>query len=71
MISPHRFIQAAFLLAGIVTFLASFLNWEWFFSANNMQFVVRRLGRRWTRVLYGFLGVLLIGLSVFFYYRTV
>lgn len=63
-------IQGIFALAGIVSLLASLLDWEWFFTARNAQFVVRNVGRRQARLFYGVLGLILIATSVFFYFNT-
>lgn len=63
-------IQGIFALAGIVSLLAALLDWEWFFTARNAQFVVRNVGRRQARLFYGVLGLILIATSVFFYFNT-
>ena len=64
--TPHYFILGLFALAGIISLLASLLNWGWFFTANNAQAVVRRIGRTRARIVYGILGLLLIGMAFFF-----
>ncbi len=64
--APHYFILGLFALAGTISLLASLLNWEWFFTAHNAQVVVRRIGRTRARIVYGVLGLLLIGMAVFF-----
>lgn len=58
------FVQGLFALAGIISFLAALLDWNWFFSAQNIQFVVRSVGRKWARIIYGVLGLILIGVSI-------
>ena len=63
-------IQGIFALAGIVSLLAALLDWEWFFTARNTQFIVRNVGRRQARLFYGVLGLILIATSVFFYFNT-
>lgn len=65
----HFIVQAMFLLAGAISLLASLLDWEWFFSANNAKFLVKRLGRNGARWAYGILGALFIAAAVFFYYQ--
>ncbi len=60
-------IQGIFVVAGIIALLAAILDWDWFFTAQNTQFVVRNVGRRQARWFYGILGMLLIGMSVFFF----
>ena len=63
-------IQGIFVVAGIIALLAAILDWDWFFSAQNTQFVVRYVGRRQARWFYGILGMILIGMSVFFFLNT-
>ena len=57
-------IQGIFVVAGIIALLAAILDWDWFFTAQNTQFVVRNVGRRQSRWFYGILGMILIGMSV-------
>ena len=64
--TPHYFILGLFALAGIISLLASLLNWGWFFTAHNAQAVVRRIGRTRARIVYGILGLILIGMAFFF-----
>ena len=61
-------IQGIFVVAGIIALLAAILDWDWFFTAQNTQFVVRNVGRRQARWFYGILGMILIGMSVFFFF---
>lgn len=63
-------IQGIFAAAGIVSLLAALLDWEWFFTARNAQFVVRNVGRRQARWFYGVLGIILMGMSAFFFLNT-
>lgn len=63
-------VQSIFAFAGIVALLAAVMNWEWFFTARNTQFVVSNVGRRQARWFYGVLGCILIGMSVFFFLNT-
>ncbi|MCI5664103.1 MAG: immunity 17 family protein [Mediterranea sp.] len=63
-------IQGIFAFAGILSVLASLLDWDWFFTAQNSQFIVRNVGRRQARWFYGLLGLLLIGMSLFFFLNT-
>lgn len=63
-------IQGIFVVAGIIALLAAILDRDWFFTAQNTQFVVRNVGRRQARWFYGILGMLLIGMSVFFFLNT-
>ena len=63
-------IQGIFAAAGIVSLLAALLDWDWFFTAQNTLFVVRNVGRRQARWFYGILGMILIGMSVFFFLNT-
>ena len=65
--TPHYFILGLFALAGILSLLAAALNWGWFFTAQNAQAVVRRIGRSRARLVYGALGLLLIGMAIYFF----
>ena len=65
----HNVVQVIFLLAGIVSLLASLLDWDWFFTADNASFLVTRLGRRGARWAYGIIGALFIIAAIYFYYR--
>ena len=49
-------VQGIFAVAGIISLLAAILDWDWFFTAQNTQFVVRNVGRRQARWFYGVLG---------------
>ena len=66
----HNVVQAIFLLAGILTLLSSALDWEWFFTADNSRYIVKRLGRDGARWFYGIIGVLLIAAAIFFYFQV-
>lgn len=63
-------VQGIFVIAGIISLLAAILNWEWFFTARNTQFVVQNVGRQRARLFYGILGVILISMSIFFFLNT-
>ena len=63
-------VQAIFALAGITSLLASLLNWNWFFTTRNAQTIVRNVGRGRARLFYGILGVIIIGMAVFFFVET-
>ena len=63
-------VQGIFAVAGIISLLAAILDWDWFFTAQNTQFVVRNVGRRQARWFYGVLGMILIGTAVFFFLNT-
>lgn len=62
----HYIIQGIFALTGLVSLLAALLDWDWFFTARNTQFIVQNVGRRQARLFYGVLGVLLMATAVFF-----
>lgn len=66
----HYIIQLIFILAGTTSLLAALLNWEWFFTAKNAQFIVQNVGRKQARWFYGVLGIILIAMSVFFFINT-
>lgn len=63
-------VQAIFALAGTTSLLAALLNWNWFFTTRNAQSIVRNVGRSRARLFYGVLGVVLIGMSLFFFIET-
>ena len=64
-------VQGIFALAGIVSLLASLLNWDWFFTTRNAQTIVRNVGRnRRARLFYGILGIIIIGMAIFFFVET-
>ncbi|WP_131926341.1 immunity 17 family protein [Prevotella heparinolytica] len=63
-------VQGIFAAAGITSLLAAILNWEWFFTTRNTQFIVQNVGRWQARWFYGALGILLIAMSVFFFLNT-
>lgn len=63
-------VQGIFALAGIISLLAAVFNWNWFFTARNSQFIVQNVGLRQARWFYGALGIILIGMSVFFFLNT-
>ncbi len=63
-------VQAIFALAGIISLLAALFNWNWFFTARNAQSIVRNVGRKRARLFYGVLGIILIGMALFFFLET-
>ena len=63
-------VQGIFALAGIVSLLASLLNWDWFFTTRNAQTIVRNVGRNRARLFYGILGIIIIGMAIFFFVET-
>ena len=65
----HNFVQAIFMLVGLIALLASLFNWDWFFTADNASFLVKRLGRNGARWAYGAIGAVFIAAAVYFYYR--
>ena len=66
----HYFVQGLFVVAGIVTILASLLDSDWFFKARNAQLIVRNVGRPRARLFYGILGVILICMAIYFYIQV-
>lgn len=63
-------VQTIFALAGTVSLLAALLDWDWFFTSRNAQPIVRNVGRRRARLFYGILGIIIIGMAVFFFIET-
>ncbi len=67
---PQYFVQSLFALSGILALLASLLDWNWFFTAQNTRFIVQRFGRTKARIFYGTVGVILIAMAIFFFFQT-
>ena len=67
--SPQYFVQGLFALAGIVSILAAVLNWDWFFNTQNVQFIVKNVGRNRARLFYGILGLKLVATAIFFFFQ--
>ncbi len=65
----HNVIQIIFLLAGVIALLSAIFNWDWFFTAHNAEFVVKRFGRSKSRIVYGVAGIVFIVAAVYFYYQ--
>ena len=65
----HNVVQVIFLLTGVVTLLSSALDWEWFFTADNARFAVKKFGRNGARWIYGTVGALLIAAAIYFFIR--
>ena len=42
----HYIIQGIFVVVGLLAILASLFNWDWFFKAQNTQFIVNNVGRK-------------------------
>lgn len=64
------FVQALFAIAGLLSLLAAICNWDWFFTAQNAQFVVRNVGRKKARLFYGLIGILMLGMAAYFFLHT-
>ena len=47
--------------------MAAILNWDWFFKANNSQFIVKALGRNKSRIFYAALGIGMIAAGIYFF----
>ena len=67
----HYIIQGILAVTGLIAVMAALFNWDWFFTAQNTQFIVRNVGRKQARLFYGVLGVILIATAVFFFHETV
>ena len=63
----HYIIQGIFVVMGLLAILASLFNWDWFFKAQNMQAIVRNVGRNRARLFYAVLGALMIATAVYFF----
>ena len=63
----HYFIQGIFAVIGILAILAAIFNWDWFFTAQNTQFIVNNVGRKRAPLFYALLGLLMIGTACYFF----
>lgn len=63
----HYIIQGIFVMVGLLAILASLFNWDWFFKAQNTQFIVHNVGRRQARLFYALLGMLMIATAIYFF----
>lgn len=63
-------VQGIFALAGIVSLLASLLNWDWFFTTRNAQNHCPECRSNRARLFYGILGIIIIGMAIFFFVET-
>ena len=68
--APQYFVQGIFAIPALTPLLGSIINWNWFFTAQNAQLIVRNVGRKRARLFYGLLGVIMIGMAVFFFLNT-
>lgn len=60
-------MQGIFVVVGLLAVLASLFNWDWFFNAQNSQFIVHNVGRKQARLFYALLGLLMIATAVYFF----
>ena len=63
----HYIIQGIFVVVGLLAILASLFNWDWYFKAQNMQAIVRNVGRNRARLFYALLGILMIATAIYFF----
>ncbi|MFV0545784.1 MAG: immunity 17 family protein [Bacteroides sp.] len=63
-------VQSLFALAGITALLAALLNWNWFFSTRNAKSIIANVGRKKARLFYGILGIIILGMALFFFIAT-
>ena len=66
----HYVIQGIFVVVGLLAILASLFNWDWFFKAQNMQVIVRNVGRQRARLFYALLGILMIATAIYFFWEV-
>ncbi len=58
--NPNYFILTVYILVGCIILLGAIFNWDWFYTARNLRFITNRFGRKWARVAYGVVGVIVI-----------
>ncbi len=63
----HYIIQGIFVVVGLLAILASLFNWDWFFKAQNTQFIVNNVGRKRARLFYSLLGLFMIATAIYFF----
>lgn len=63
----HYLIQGIFVVVGLIAIGASLFNWDWFFKAQNTQFIVHNVGRKHARFFYALLGGLMIATAIYFF----
>ena len=63
----HYLIQGIFVLVGLTALILAIGNWDWFFKAQNTQFIVSNVGRTKTRLFYAAIGVLMIATGIYFF----
>lgn len=63
----HYIIQGIFVMVGLLAIFASLFNWDWFFKAQNTQFIVHNVGRKQARLFYALLGMLMIATAIYFF----
>ena len=66
----HNLVQGIFLLTGVIALFASLFNQDWFFTADNCRFAVKKFGRNGARWIYGTIGLLLIAAAIYFYFQV-
>jgi hypothetical protein len=64
--AAQYFVWGLFIVAGVVSVLASVFDWNWFFTSQNARFIVENVGRKRARLFYGLLGLIMIAMVVFF-----
>ncbi|MCM1292485.1 MAG: immunity 17 family protein [Bacteroides sp.] len=68
MTAPLCIMASLFLLAGVVSLLAAWRNWDWFFNSTNVRMLTFDLRRPYCRLLYGVLGLAMIAMGVKLFY---
>lgn len=53
-----------FVLPGLLSLYVSLKGSDWFFGGHSNRYLVQSIGRRWARILYFILGVLLLGAAL-------
>lgn len=65
----HYLLQAIMFVSGITALAASLFDWEWFFTTKNAEPIIKSIGRKNGRILYGIAGIALIAAATYFYFR--
>lgn len=66
---PHYIMLGIFFLAGATCFLASLSNAKWFLNSRNIGFLRKYIPPTGIRIIYIFIGAILMVLALYFYYN--
>lgn len=62
-------LSGLFLLSGGLSLAAAVMNREWFFTSPSVRAVTGSLPRRRARILYAVIGLAIIAMAIYIYFR--